>query len=332
MKVTIKEVAKKAGVSISTVSRVFNDSAFVEEEKKNLILQTAQELHYIPNQIARKLIKSNTESIGVILPGLYGEYYSQLIRGMDNVASNSNYDFIISNINRKTVSIEKNVRSMIGLVDGLIIMSPGITDVEVEENIPDEIPAVFFNSFEGRENVDSINVDNLGGAEAIVNHLVEHGHKKIAIVKGTEKSFDSAQRYKGYLNALSKNNLMNYHLEFDGTFSVESGYEAGKKIINIDDKPTAIFASNDAMAIGVISALKDQGIDVPGDIAVVGFDDIPMALYSTPRLTTIKTSLQNIGAQLMEKVLDAVINHNSHIKTQTILPFEVVIRDSCGIH
>lgn len=332
MKVTIKEVAKKAGVSISTVSRILNNSAFVDEEKTKIVLQTAKDLRYKPNQIARKLINSKTNSIGVILPGLYGEYYSELIKGMDNVASRNNYDFLISNVSRVNSSIEKNIRAMIGLVDGFIVMSPGITDEEMEEHIPQEIPAIFFNSFEERTNFDSINVDNYNGAKAIVNHLIEHGHKKIAIIKGTEKSFDAVQRLGGYRSALIENNLSDYFFEVEGSFSISSGYEAISKILNHKEKPTAIFASNDAMAVGAISALKEFHIDVPKDIAVVGFDDIPMAQYSNPRLTTVKTDLQVIGANLMENVLDAVINGDLHTKEQKVLPYELVIRESCGTH
>lgn len=332
MKVTIKEVAKKAGVSISTVSRVFNNTAFVDEDKKKLILNAAKELHYVPNQIARLLIKQNTNTIGVILPGLYGEYYSQLIKGMDNVASNNNYDFLISNINRKNLSIKKNIRFMIGLVDGLIIMSPGINEKEIEENIPSELPIIFFNSFEANEKYDSINVNNFYGTKAIVNHLINHGHKNIAIIKGVEKSFDSIQRYEGYLSALLENNLIDHKLEFEGNFSIESGYGVGEIIKSLQKKPTAIFASNDAMAIGLISALKDSEIRVPDDIAVVGFDDIPMAQYSTSRLTTVKTDLHSIGANLMQRILYAVTNKVGYAKQQIVLPYEVIIRESCGIH
>lgn len=332
MSITIKDVAKKAGVSISTVSRVFNNSAFVDEEKSKIVHQAAKDLRYKPNQIARKLINSKTSSIGVILPGLYGEYYSQLIKGMDNIASRNNYDFLISNISRVNSSIEKNIRAMIGLVDGFIVMSPGITDEEIEEHIPLEIPVIFFNSFEGHTNLDSINVDNYSGAKAIVNHLIEHGHKKIAIIKGTEKSFDAVQRLGGYRSALIESNRSDYFLEVEGSFSIASGYEAISKILNYKEKPTAIFASNDAMAVGAISALKESHLDVPNDIAVVGFDDIPMAQYSNPRLTTVRTDLQKIGTQLMENILDAVINGGLHIKEHKVLPYDLVIRESCGTH
>ena len=332
MKVTIKTVAAKAGVSISTVSRVLNNTVYVDDEKRSRVKQAIQDLGYKPNQAARRLINKQTNSIGLILPGIYGEYFSELIKGMDNVASMNNYDFLISNLNRNNPLIEKNFNAMYGRVDGVIIMYPSIAQKEAEDLLSYKIPTLFFNSLGADYNANIINVNNFDGAFKIVKHLIEHGYKKIAIIKGDERSYDAKQRLEGYRLAISEIDGVNYKLEVNGNFSIESGYKAVKEIFNNHDLPKAIFASNDAMAVGAIKALKEVNLRIPEDVAVVGFDDIPMVQYLSPRLTTIRTDLQKTGERLIKKILEIIKMGNLNDIEKTFLSYELVVRESCGIH
>ncbi len=329
MKNTIKEVAKQAGVSISTVSRVFNNTAFVDEPTKAKVLLAAKELHYTPNQAARSLTKSETRTIGLILPGIFGEYFSEVLRGMDAVASDADFDIMISGAKGITTKFEKSIRAMAGRVDGLIIMSPILQGAQLRELIPVNIPTVLLNSDEEHPDFDTVNINNSEGAYLAVNHLIRLGHRRIALIKGSENTYDSQQRTEGYRKAIRANGLDQYRVEVNGSFTKSSGYDAARELLAQEERPTAIFAANDAMALGAMSALQEHGIAVPNTIAVVGFDDIPMSQYSNPKLTTIRVDLKHFGRYAMERVLVAVRDRSTHKVEHTMINVELVVRSSC---
>lgn len=329
MKNTIKEVAKQAGVSISTVSRVFNNTAFVDEPTKEKVLLAAKALHYSPNQAARSLTKSETRTIGLVLPGIFGEYFSEVLRGMDAVASDADYDIMISGAKGITSKFQKSIRAMSGRVDGLIIMSPIIQGTELRELIPMNIPTVLLNSDEEHPDFDTVNINNSEGAYLAVNHLIRLGHRRIALIKGSENTYDSQQRTEGYRKAIRANGLDQYRVEVSGSFTKVSGYDAAIQLLAQEERPTAIFAANDAMALGAMSALQEHSIAVPNSIAVVGFDDIPMSQFSMPKLTTIRVDLNHFGRFAMERVLAAVRQKDVHAVEHTMLSVELIVRASC---
>jgi LacI family transcriptional regulator len=331
MNITIKDVARKANVSIATVSRVLNNRGIVEEETKKRVQEAVRELSYLPNNLGRSLSINRTEAIGLILPDLFGEFFSEVIRGVDQTAQQNNYHLLVSSSHSNRGEIKAAIQMMRGRVDGLIIMSPHIDAVTLNQNLPKSLPVVLMNCIVDGDSFDSLNINNFDASFAITKHLIEHQHERIAIIRGAENNFDANERIRGYRTAIQKflggeSKLV----EIPGNFTEESGYEAVKTILKFSPRPTAIFASNDSMAIGALSALQDYSISVPNEMALVGFDDIPMAKYLSPSLTTIYVDIYSLGSLALEQILHAIKEKNEHQKQLSILPYRLMLRESCG--
>lgn len=330
MKTTIREVAKRAGVSISTVSRVFNETAIVDEATKEKVRSAARDLRYTPNQAARSLVMNETRTIGLILPAVFGEYYSEVLRGMDEIASASDYDIILSGSKSIGSKFEKSIRAMSGRVDGLIIMSPTIGSEQLRSLIPQHLPTVLMNATDTSGSFATVSVDNRGGAMLAVKHLISLGHTHIAHVSGLDQSDDARLRAEGYRAAMHEAGLDRFITEVRGSYTVESGIPAVRAILSMTERPTAIFSSNDAMLLGALPVLRDQGIRVPEDIAVVGFDDIPRAAATVPALTTIRVDLAGFGATAMSDVITAIHGGPSAVPVHRTIGCDLVVRASCG--
>ena len=329
MGVTIKEVAKEAGVSIATVSRVFNNSGPVNDDTKARILDVAQRLRYMPHGAARSLITSKTNTLGVLLPDLYGEFFSEVIRGIDHAARDAGYHVLLSSSHAEREEIEAALQAMRGRVDGMIIMHPDIDAKVLKRNLSASIPVVLISSQTGATSFYSLNIDNYNGAVEAVRHLIDHGHRRIAIIKGAVANFDAAERLRGYHDAL-KGAKITDTFAVDGDFTERAGYRAGKQILKLDPRPTAVFASNDAMAIGALGAFREGGADVPGDIAVVSFDDIPIAAYVNPPLTSVHVSINDLGAQATRYLIETVKGDRKVGSAPGVLPAKLIVRRSCG--
>lgn len=331
MRPTIKEVARRAGVSIATVSRVLNDSSLVQPETKDHVWKIARELRYSPNTAARALSTRRTDTLGILLPDLYGEFFSEVIRGMDTTARRYKYHLFISSSHNSKTEIETAVRLMSGRVDGLIIMSPHIDASSLYSNLPGGVPVVLLNCHVEDGNFDAINIDNYRGAFDAVKHLAQHGHSRIAIITGTQRNIDAKERLRGYQDALEECGISySPTLVYHGDFTEASAYRATLEIIEMNPRPTAIFASNDTMAIGALSALRVKNVSVPSDIALAGFDDIPVAAYLTPSLTTVRVNISELGVRAVETLLDAVMKKRRHEKRQLLMETSLVVRESCG--
>lgn len=332
MTVTIKEVAREAGVSVATVSRVLNNSGPVNETTKRRIRQVAETLRYSPNGAARSLITRRTSTLGVLLPDLYGEFFSEVIRGIDQAAQRNAYHLLVSSSHADRSEIEAALRAMRGRVDGLIVMSPDIDAHGLEANLPGDLPVVLLNCAVDGSGFDSLNTDNYGGAYEMVGHLLGHGHRRIAMISGASKNYDANERRRGYRAAL-KNAGAEWRREWEipGDFTKSAGYRAALQLLDLEQpRPNAIFAANDSMAIGAISALRERGVRVPEDIAVAGFDDIPIARYLSPPLSTVQVAISELGERATERVLSAVLNKNQHERHQETLSTTLVVRRSCG--
>ncbi|HEY0555042.1 MAG TPA: LacI family DNA-binding transcriptional regulator, partial [Thermoanaerobaculia bacterium] len=292
MSASIKEVALKAGVSIATVSRVLNSTGPVAAETRRRILDAIEGLRYVPHGAARSLITNQTDTIGVLLPDLYGEFFSEVIRGIDAAARRRGYHVLISGFHSDRAEIEAVLRALRGRVDGLIVLSPDVDAQGLRRNLPETLPVVLLNTpVEGRLEgaaFDAINLDNHGGAFAMVRHLAALSHRRIALIRGPEGNADARERLRGYRDALRSLGVAPADaLELSGDFSEESGYQAGRRLLTLKPRPTAVFAANDAMAIGAIEALEQRGLSCPGDVSIVGYDDMPLVAHMTPPLTTI---------------------------------------------
>jgi LacI family transcriptional regulator len=333
MAVTIKDVAKAANVSVASVSRALNGSSSVTEETRKLVLETARALRYVPHSGARSLSTSRTNTIGVVLPDLYGEFFSELIRGIDVAARRRGLHLLVSSSHGDAAEAAAALRAMSGRVDGLIVMSPHVDAGFLAANLPDTLPIVLLNTHDAGHQCSSLAIDNYGGASAMVQHLVETGHRRIVMITGPANNFESEERLRGFRETIARllpghdqNELTVLH----GDFSEESGYRAGHQLQALKRLPDAVFAANDMMAIGCLFALGEAGVRVPRDIALAGFDDIPTARFVTPPLTTVRVRIAEMGSRALETLAFQVENPDGTKRSKQVLQTELVVRRSCG--
>jgi LacI family transcriptional regulator len=331
MSVTIRDVAKAAGVSVATVSRAFNDSGPVHAETRQRIREVARAMRYVPNSAARTLTTAKANACGVLLPDLYGEFFSEVIRGIDQSARRDGYHLLVSSSHDDQEELEAAVRAMRGRVDGLILMTPNMDAHAIAANLPDQLPVVLINAGDAADDFDTVSVDNYGGAYAMVRHLLAQGRDRVAIITGSPRNQDARERLRGYSAAIwDAGAEWREAWELAGDFTETGGYRAGLALAALDPRPNAVFAANDAMAIGALSAFRDAGLHVPVDIAVGGFDDVPMARFMSPPLTSVHVANSDLGVQAMTTLLDAIRERNCHQRRHTVLPATLMIRDSCG--
>jgi len=331
MRITIKDVAKQAAVSTATVSRVFNNTGPVDAETRQRVLGVSQKLRYTPNAAGRSLSTKRTDALGLLLPDIYGEFFSEVIRGADQTAQQNRYHLLVSSSHNHREEIEAALKVMSGRVDGFILMSPQIDAQMLKSNLPLNLPVILLNCFVDGVSFDSLNIDNFGGAHQMTRHLIQHGHQRVAVIKGHAGNLDAEERLRGYRQAMRENQLaVSAAWEIPGSFSEESGYEAVKEILALTPRPTAVFASNDSMAIGALSALREIGVDIPREIALVGFDDIPIARFLSPTLTSVRVSISDLGAIAIQKLVHAIREKNNHAKQHLVIPTSLALRESCG--
>ena len=331
MAVTIRDVARAAGFSVATVSRVLNGSGPVKPETVAKVREVAARLRFTPNVAARSLSTSRTHTLGVLLPDLHGEFFSEVIRGVDQTAQEHGYHVLVSSSHNSPAEIQAALATMRGRVDGIAIMSPVTNAETLVADLPRSVPLVLLNCAADVAGVDTLDIDNHGGAHAMTRHLLALGRRRIAFVKGPKGNADGEARLEGYRDALAEAGVVaDRGLELDGDFQQHSGYRAAKAFLAMSPRPDAIFAGNDSMAIGAIGGLREAGVRVPEDVAVVGFDDIPIARYLHPALTTVRVDIARLGARAVKTLLHAVGHKNEHTRVRETFATELVVRTSCG--
>ncbi len=328
--VTIKDVARRAGVSVATVSRVMNKSGPVSPEASQRIHEAAAALHYVPHGGARSLITSKTSTIGVLLPDLYGGFFSEMIRGIDQTAQQHGYHLLLSGSHNRKSEMEAAMRAMRGRTDGLIAMSPHFDAATLVENLPPSLPVILLSCEARDDEYQVIAIDNTGGAEAMVRHLLDLGHRRIAMVMGEKGHFDTGERLQGYRSALLEAGIEpDRDYEAQGDFSEASGHRAVQELLALPEPPTAIFCANDSMAIGGLCAVHDAGLRVPDDVTVVGFDDIPLAHYMSPPLSSVHVPVFEMGARAVTRLIAALKGEPVSERRHERLPTHLVVRSSC---
>jgi LacI family transcriptional regulator len=327
--VTIHDVAARAGVSVATVSRVLNRKMPVREETSRQVLEVARTLRYVPNLAARALSIRRSHTIGIVLPDVHGEFFSEVIRGIDLAARRAGYHMLVSGSHSDRDEMLAVLEAMRGRVDGLVVMSPDVAVAALRNDFTSDQPLVLLNSMAAGH--DAITIDNYVGAQAMMRHLAELGHTRISFVKGPEQNADATERLRGYRHAVRQAGTVRSVLEFAGDFSEQSGYDAGMRIVRSNPRPTAIFAANDAMAVGVLSALSECGFSVPRDLSVAGFDDIPIARYLAPPLTTVKVDMAELGRRAFELLFDSIDSGAAHTPRHECVPTSLVVRQSCSV-
>ncbi|NII09434.1 LacI family DNA-binding transcriptional regulator [Oleiagrimonas sp. C23AA] len=329
MTVTIKDVAKAAGVSVASVSRALNGHQSVTEGTRRRVREAAERLKYIPHGAARSLITRRTHAVGALLPDLHGAFFSELIRGIDLAARAHGLHLLLSSSHGSAQEAAAALQSMRGRVDGLLVMSPHADDAFLRENLSPNLPSVLMNVRNGLgHQYTTLMPDNVGGARAMVEHLAACGHRRIAFIGGPAVNFDAQERLRGYMEGMASVLPDATALSLEGDFTEESGHRMGREALKLS--PSAIFCANDMMAIGCLSAIREAGLSVPQDVALAGFDDIPMARYLTPPLTTVHVAIAELGSSALTQLAMAVESPDTYVVSEQTLPTELVIRDSCG--
>lgn len=331
MGVTIRDVAERAKVSISTVSRVLNDTCKVREDKRLRVLSAAEDLGYTPNPAAQSLHSRKTGSIGILLPFVSGDFYAELLNGIDSAAQEEGRMLLISTSHNSEEELAAALKGMYRRVDGILVMAPVLTSNKVLETAPRDIPLVFLNTRTEGSDIPLISFDNYGGMRQMTEHLIQKGHTSIGFITGTDEAFDAMERFRGYREALHLAGIpIKEDLISNGEFTQEAGYKSATYLLSLPEPPTAIMASNDVAAIGVLSAVRDAGLRVPDDIAVTGFDDIPSSAYTFPPLTTVHIPISELGRRSV-RLLGATIEGenvaNGRILSEK-LPVELRLRGS----
>jgi len=323
------DVCKAAGVSTATVSRVINKSPLVREPTRKRVMESIEALGYRPSYAARTLARQRTDSLGVILPEIAGGFFTEVLRGIDRVAAQHDMHLMTAFSHGRNDQEELLLRLLHQRrADALISMNLTLPDSFVRESAGQGLPIVLIGRPVEGANIISIALDNAGGADKAVTHLIEHGYKKIAIITGPKHNFDSEKRLEGSREAISRAKLqLPEEMIWQGAFTEESGRLA---MMNWMAKghplPDAIFACNDQMAFGAMDALREKGHRVPEDVAIIGFDDIESARLLN--LSTIHVPMTELGATAAEAALQQI--SNTVTQTQRVLPTSLVLRRSCG--
>lgn len=325
---TIRDVAERAGVSISTVSRVLNKTVPVAEDKRRRVEEAAEALGYTPNQVARSLLKKESGGLGVLLPYVSGEFFAEFLNGIDQATQQNGYFLMISASHRSVDELKVALHGMHQRVDGLIVMATEAETATLETLLPETMPLLLVNTDAQGLPFDALNFDNYRGGYLATEHLVEQGHRRIAMLKGPERAFDARERLRGYRDALRAHGVApSPELEIPGDYSPEAGYHAADALLALNPRPTAVFCANDQSALTLISALRNRGFDVPAWLSVVGFDDIPSAQYASPALTSVHVPIRELGEQTIERLL-TIVRDPEAPPEQRVLPVELVVRRS----
>jgi LacI family transcriptional regulator len=333
--ITIFDVARASGVSYSTVSRVLNDFAFVKASTRQKVLSTASELGYVANLQARSLAGGKSNLIGMLAPSLDNGYINVLSQSIDEALSKAGYDLMVYTTHHKRGKEAQFVNTLTGgLSDGLLLMVPLIDHEALDINYLEllrqrQFPYVLIDQIDEGKKSTVVDSTNWRGSYEATRYLLGLGHKTIGFITGIMAIHSARERLAGYKAALQEAGLkIDERLIVEGDFHPTGGYKAAQRLLEQTPRPTAIFASNDLSAFGAMDAVRHAGLDIPKDISVIGFDDIPQASTTYPKLTTVRQPLSEIG-QLAVKLLLEQINHPKTKPQQVTLETSLIVRDSC---
>lgn len=328
MSVTIRDIAKLANVSNTTVSRALNNSQFIKKETKSKIKAIVEQLNYVPNYNARSLKLDKSYTIGLffssISQGTSPSFFHETVRGV-NSAIEEGYSLVVRGIDDYTDFISINNKRF----DGIVLMSQSDNDNEfIYHVLQKKIPLVVLNREIEESSLINILSDDKEGTFKSVKYLIENGHRDIAIIEGKEGFKSPIHRKEGFLKALIDNKiLINSEYMVKGKYDMRSGYKAMKELLALPKVPTAVFCSNDDMAMGAIKAIFENGLIVPKDISIIGFDNSGFSEYATPALTTIKRPIEEVSIMGGKKIID-LINNGNHEGEKIYIKTELVVRDS----
>ncbi|SEM56984.1 transcriptional regulator, LacI family [Sphingomonas gellani] len=321
---TIRDVAREASVSVASVSRALNGHSNIRPSLREHIESVATRLGYVPNAAARHLSMARSGAIGVVLPDLHGEFFSELLRGMDREASERGLHLMLMVMHGEAERGITALNTMRGRVDGLVVMAPQVSSDELLQHLPPGLPTVLVNCAPHEARRAELRIDNAAGTAALVDHLVATGRRRMVHIKGPDGNIDAEERLRGAQDACDRAGLSLRVLP--GDFNEASGARSVATLLGEGWQGDAILAANDMMAIGAIMALKRAGVSVPERVAVTGFDDIPLARLISPSLTTASIAIADFGAAAVTR-LTAVIDSTDHLAVEQVTPI-VIARES----
>ncbi len=331
MAASIKDVAKEAGVSIATVSRVLNDIDVVNEETKKKVLEAIKKLGYRPNIVARSLKTQKTRTIGILIPDISSQFYPEIVRGAEDVANIYGYNVMLCNSDFDTAKEKEYLRVLKEkMVDGVLYMSSSLENDILDLINELDVKTVLVETDDKNANLPSVTIDNIKATYEVTKYLIDKDIRDIAFI-GVSREDNNAweKRFTGYKNALQESNI-EFREEFTyfHNLKVKTGYQGVMEMLNKGVKPQGIVCASDEIAMGAINALRDNGLKVPEDVSVTGFNDIDLAGAFYPKLTTVYQPMYDMGSVAM-RMLIKLINNKVLDEGHFVLNYKLIERDSC---
>lgn len=328
---TIKDVARRAEVSVSTVSRVLNDQPYVADELRLRVLDAIDELGYKPSRVAQRLRATKSRLVGVIFSDIANPFYIDVLRGIEHALSSDGMSVLISNTNGDQARENEIIRVMqLEGVAGILIAPTREESAAICEVAATGLPVVVVDRQMMDSQIDTVLVDNFKGSLSAVQHLIQLGHQQIGVISGPLHLTSGRERYAGYLQAMSDAKLeVRSNLTRFGDYRQSSGYALAQELITLPDPPTALFVANNVMTLGALNGIHQIGRKIPDEIAVIGFDDLSWAVSLNPPLTTVAQPTFDIGAKAAELLLARIADHDRPPRT-VMLNTRLMVRESCG--
>lgn len=327
---TIRDVAKRAGVAPITVSRVLNNSGYASDETRERVLSAAMELNYVPNMLARSFRSKRTDTIALVLTDITNPFWTTVARGAEDAANAAGYTVIFCNTDeqesKQTQYLSMLVRRRI---DGVMLV-PARTSTDAVETLQQHnVAVVVLDRRVPGAQVDVVRSESTQAARLLTEHLIAHGHRRIGMLSGPAELSVVEERVDGYRQALSAANIeVDSELIVQGKFSIESGHQMTMALLHLQPPPTALFASNNFIALGALKALSEQGYEVPADMSIVCFDDLPVTHTITPFFTVMAQRAYELGKTAAERLIDQLETEGNLPPKEIVLPTDLIQRES----
>jgi len=328
---TIHDVARLAGVSPITVSRVINNSGYISQQTRARVKAAIIELGYAPNIIARSLRSKRTNTLALVLTDITNPFFTAIARGVEDTASDAGFTVIYCNTDESVDEEAKNLQLLMQKqVDGILLVPARSISRSIELIKEQGTPVVILDRRVPNVDADVVRCDSVEGAYKLIKLLINQGHRRIAVLSGPQGVSTADDRVAGYQKAMVEAGISDDGLVFYGTYTLTSGYEMAKRVLSLSPQATALFAANNFIAIGALKALRDSGLKVPGDISVVAFDDLPSTWIVEPFLTVVTQPPYEMGCQATQLLLNRIRGEAPSACQEIILPIELIVRHSNG--
>jgi LacI family transcriptional regulator len=327
---TIKDVAQAAAVSTATVSHVLNGTRSVSEEAQRRVFDAMERLNYQPNAVARGLRTKKTQFLALVIPDITNPFFTDLARGFQDAADQKNYVVVVCNTDR---ALNRELRYLDMLrqqrVDGLVLNPAMVTAADLKRLLKAQIAVVLIGSQIDDMEFDLVMVDNVRGGFDAVQHLIDLGHHRIGLIGGPKTTSSGLLRFQGYCQALERNGLPYIDsLVVEGNFTHEGGYECMQQLLSQQTLPSAVFATSDVMALGAKKAIEDSGLNIPADLSLIGYDDIPEAARTRPMLTTIAQPRYQMGWETAQMLIERVEQGSRLKRRKIVMEHRLIVRES----